>query len=412
MTVLPSTTPGSGGPLRVLYVNPFSQAISGPDESLLELLKALVPLGVQPHVVLPHPGPQVSRFEERGAVVHFVPLSILKRRVSPYALGKLSINLVRGTRTLFDVIRKEQIQLVHTNMEVVLDAGIAAKLARIPHVMHYRGNTLDEPRLLFDALTLAWVKTSGRILCISRSTADIFVKRGHGNHIQVVYNPVNTQALSLASRSEGMRSQFGASPTDLLVGAIGRIHPRKDLTTFLRAAAAVIAREPRARFVVVGGAEAPEEHAYRADLENLVTELGLANRLTWAGVRRDIPSVLKALDVMVLSSRHEGFGRVVAEAMAAGTPVVASREGAMPELIQDGVSGLLANPGDSAEFATCICRLLETEELRSSIGAAAKRAARLFSPELVAGQVLETYRHLLGLPSYPQEAKASSRSLQ
>ena len=119
---------------------------------------------------------------------------------------------------------------------------------------------------------------------------------------------------ALAGGAGGARRTTGSAA----VGIVGRINPRKDLETFVRAAALVAERVPEARFVVVGAADLELEKTYLEVLVRLVRELGLTERLTFAGARRDIPAVMRALDVFVLTSRHEGFGRVVAEAMAAG----------------------------------------------------------------------------------------------
>ena len=95
---------------------------------------------------------------------------------------------------------------------------------------------------------------------------------------------------------------------------------------------------PRARFVVVGAPEGAAEEAYLSQLRATAASLGISDRLLFAGARRDMPAVFQALDVFVLSSRHEGFGRVVAEAMAAGIPSVVTREGALPELVTEGTT--------------------------------------------------------------------------
>ena len=122
-------------------------------------------------------------------------------------------------------------------MEVVLDGSVASRLWRIPHVLHYRGNTLDQPRWAFDALTRFWAGTSYRVIAISEATAEIFRKRGLGARVTALHNPVDVEAYLRARRSDDVRQQLGAGPGDILLGTVGRIHPRKDLETFLRAAA-------------------------------------------------------------------------------------------------------------------------------------------------------------------------------
>jgi glycosyltransferase involved in cell wall biosynthesis len=390
--------------MRVLYLNPFSQEVSGPDESLRVLLGALIPLGVEAHVVLPAPGPQVERYRALGVAVHFAPLAVLRRDVSPTA-ALYPVRLGRAVAAVRALARRVGAQLIHTNMEVLLEGGLAARSLGVPHVLHYRGNTLDSPKLLFDALTAIWTATADQVYCISRATAGVFERRGRAAKIQVLYNPVDIARFGAAARADEVRSSLGAGPTQQLVGAVGRIHPRKDLDTFLRAAALVAADAPDVRFAVVGTAEAAVEHDYQRRLEALVAELGLRDRVTFAGARRDVPAVMAALDLFVLSSRHEGFGRVVAEAMAAGRAMVVSNEGAPPELVEDGRYGVCARPGDPAAFADQLRALLARPDQAAAMSARARdRAASAFDAVTLASRVRARYAELITRTARPSAA--------
>ena len=127
----------------------------------------------------------------------------------------------------------------------------------------------------------------------------------------------------------------------------------------------------------------------------MCAELGLDGCLTFAGARRDIPAVMRALDLFVLTSRHEGFGRVVAEAMAAGRPVVVTDEGALPELVDGGADGLCAAPGDAEGFARQIVRLLDDPRLPRALAARAAEAARKFDAGVIADRVWARYQALV-----------------
>jgi glycosyltransferase involved in cell wall biosynthesis len=379
--------------VRVLYLNPFSTEISGPDESLRTLLGALVPAGVEAHLVVPAAGPQVPRYESLGVTVHVLPLATLRRDVGP-EMATFPFRLARSVVRVRALARRIGAQLVHTNMEVLLEGGLAARSLGLPHVMHYRGNTLDEPRWVFDGLTATWTALADHIFCISRATAEVFVKRGRGQKVEAMYNPIDVRTFADARRSEDVRSQLGARAGEILVGTVGRLHPRKDVETFVRAAALVAARAPSARFVVVGSAEVPVEVEYRRTIEALIAEVGLTGRFVLAGARRDVPAVMKALDLFVLTSRHEGFGRVVAEAMAAGRPTVVTREGALPELVEEDRFGLCAPPADPASFAEAILRLIEDPRGAADMAARAAERAKIFDTAAVAERVLDRYRAL------------------
>jgi glycosyltransferase involved in cell wall biosynthesis len=310
---------------------------------------------------------------------------------------------MRGAAAIATLARRIGADLIHTNMEVVLDGAIAARWLGLPHVLHYRGNSLDQPRQVFDLLTWIWTGLSDQVFCISDTTAGIFARRGRSAKVSTLYNPVDIAAFAETPRSSEVRATFGARDGDTLVGTVGRIHPRKDLDTFVRAAAVVARDRPRVRFVVVGAAEGPAEEAYLEQLRTTAKTLGLAQHLIFAAARRDMPATFKAFDVFVLASRHEGFGRVVAEAMAAGIPTVVSREGALPELVAEEANGLCATPADPEDFGAKIGRLVDDATLRATFGAAARERSRAFDSVACAERVLATYRALCS-------TRASARS--
>jgi glycosyltransferase involved in cell wall biosynthesis len=380
--------------MRVVYLNPFSQEVSGPDESLRTLLGALIPGGLEAHVILPAPGPQVARYQSLGATVHFAPLAPLHRNLA-LSTALYPVRLARAAAAVGKIARRVGAQLIHTNMEVLLEGGLAARALGLPHVLHYRGNTLDRPRWVFDALTATWTATSNHIYCISGATAALFERRGRGSKVEVLYNPIDLGAFARAPRNEDLRAELGGGQGLLLVGTIGRIHPRKDLETFFRAAAKVAAKISQTHFVVVGSAEAPIEQVYERRIRALVRDLELESRVTFAGARRDIPAVMAALDLFVLTSRHEGFGRVVAEAMAAARAVVVSDEGAPPELVERGRYGLCARPGDADDFAQHIRGLLSHPAEASALGQRAAEGSARFDAHAIADRVRARYQALV-----------------
>jgi glycosyltransferase involved in cell wall biosynthesis len=378
--------------VRVLYLNPFSQEVSGPDESLLTLLSRLIPSGVEAHVAIPKTGPQQKRYEALGARTHILPMTILRRDASFAELVRLTVSVTGSIPRLVQLCHRIRPDIIHSNMEVVVDGLVTARFLGLPHILHYRGNVLDEPKIVFDLLTRFWTTLSQQVICISRATASLFESRGLAAKVQVMYNPIDLELFAAAHRRLDVRAQLGASPDTWLVGMVARLHPRKDLETFLRAAALVVGRVETARFVVVGAAAGAEEEIYADHLRKLARDLALEGHLTWAGARRDIPEVMKALDVFVLTSRHEGFGRVVAEAMAAGRPVVVTDEGALPELIDGGHYGLSARPGVPESFAERLCELWDNPSLRGRLTSAAKERSKEFDANVVASRMLAVYR--------------------
>lgn len=151
------------------------------------------------------------------------------------------------------------------------------------------------------------------------------------------------------------------------VGMVANLRPVKDVELLVRAAADVVVHHPDVAFAVAG------EGDRRPILEQMIADLGLAGRFFLPGSIPDIPAFLAGLDVAVLCSRSEGMSNAVLEYMAAGKPVVATAVGANVQLIENGVNGLLVPPGDQAQLAGALDRLLRDPELASRLGAAAHR---------------------------------------
>jgi glycosyltransferase involved in cell wall biosynthesis len=159
-----------------------------------------------------------------------------------------------------------------------------------------------------------------------------------------------------------------------VVGFVGRLEPRKAPLDFVRAAPAVVAGAPGARLVLMGEDPYGLDPGYTDEVERAAREAGV-QRYGWVD---NAPGVMRHLDVLVLPSRQEPFGTVLSEAMAVGTPVVATRVGGLPEVVEDGVTGRLVTPGDPAALAEAT---LDVIGRRAAMGEAARAAASRFSTE-------------------------------
>jgi polysaccharide biosynthesis protein PelF len=185
---------------------------------------------------------------------------------------------------------------------------------------------------------------------------------------------------------ESARTELGVAPDEPLVGWVGRLDPKKRVEDFVDACALLARAQPQARFLVIGGPDAfhPE---YAEGLRCRAVELGLDGRLTFTGDRPDVPRLLAGLDAFVWLSRGEGMPHVIAEAGAAGIPVVATRDGGTPQQIRDGVSGLFVPHESPAEVAAAIARLLDDPALRACLGRALREhVVRSYSAEVVVPQ--------------------------
>lgn len=183
--------------------------------------------------------------------------------------------------------------------------------------------------------------------------------------------------------------EAGLDPGAAWIGTLRALDAAKDVATLLRACRRVLERRPRA-FVLIGG-DGPE----RAALGLLAEALGIGARVRFLGWRTDNLQFLKALDVFVLPSRQEGMGSVLLEAMACGTPVVASEAGGIPEVVVDGVSGLLAPARDPEALAGRILAVLEDPALGARLAAEAARRLDAFTSDKMGAATEALYDELL-----------------
>lgn len=187
-----------------------------------------------------------------------------------------------------------------------------------------------------------------------------------------------------------LRAELGLSTGAPLVGMVCRLIEQKGVTYGLQAFARVAGDFPYARLIIAG------DGVLRADLEAEAARLGIAERTHWLGWRDDGPTVLAALDVLLMPSLWEGFGLVMLEAMAVHVPIIASRVSAIPEVVVDGETGLLVAPRDVDGLAAALHRLLSDAALRRDMGAAgAARLTSQFSAAQMIDATLTLYRSLL-----------------
>lgn len=201
------------------------------------------------------------------------------------------------------------------------------------------------------------------------------VAEGHAaDDIVVIPNGIDVERIERADGAD-IRADLGLPEGVPLVGAISRLEPIKGLEYLVEAAPRVLARAPETRFLIVGDIVPQEEYrAYRQRLRERVAELDLEGRVLFTGFRDDVPEILDELAVSVLPSLTEGMPNAVLESMAAGVPVVASRVGGVPEIVDDGVTGLLVPAADPLALAEAILRVLDEPDLA---GAMARRGREL-----------------------------------
>lgn len=231
-------------------------------------------------------------------------------------------------------------------------------------------------------------RSCDRVIAVSRAIAELLERDGIAkDRMRLVYEGVPSRKPQEggAEALEGLGIPRGS----LVVGNVAALTDHKDHATLLEAAARVLPRVPRARFVVAGDGE------LRPRLEARARELGLGGRFVFAGFRSDLDRLLPAFTVFCLSSHLEGLGTSLLDAMAFSLPVVATAAGGIPEAVEDGVTGRVVPVRDPGTLAAALVELLTDPERRRAMGAAGRRRfEERFSADRMVDETLKVFEEL------------------
>ncbi|MGE5624351.1 MAG: glycosyltransferase [Bacillota bacterium] len=325
--------------------------------------------------------------------------------VAEYPLRSFyEFNAFRQQRLFMKALRRDRIQIMHSyNFYGNVFSIPAAKLAGVPCVI---ASIRDLGIYLRPAQLRAqrWIcKLADRIVVNAAAIRDWLVADGYAeDKITVIRNGVDVARYGARNNGVALRRELGLPMHAPLVVMLSRLNPKKGSESFLEAAARIHAQCPEACFLAVGEAytrgdgDFKVDPIYRRKLEERVSALGLGECFFFTGMREDIPEILSAAAVSVLPSFSEGVSNTLLESMAAGVPVVATRVGGTPEVIEARRHGLLAPPGDIDAIAGAVCMLLKNPSLAAQLGAQAReRVVREFSFEVVVGRTQDLYFELL-----------------
>ncbi len=233
-------------------------------------------------------------------------------------------------------------------------------------------------------------RRADRVVAISRAVEEILRSVGvPPERLRRIPSGVEPHPVSPGAGA-ALRKAWGVAPDEILVGNIGHLVDHKGHRFLLDAIPRVLAEAPRTRFVLVGEGE------LEGPLRAQAADLGLGDRLVFAGLQTDIGAVLDAFDLFVMSSHLEGLGTSVIDAMLAEKPVVATAAGGIPDIVRDGVDGLLVPPRDPEALARGILRLVtRPDEARRLARSGKERAREEFGVDRMVERYLRLYRELV-----------------
>lgn len=384
--------------MRVLYVS-HTGVVGGAEWSLLELMAGM---RERVDVALACPAGELASLAAAQGVRTFairpVPLGF---RVDPVATARGVVRAVGATIDIAQAARRSRADLVHANS---VRAGIAAIGARAggapPPLVHVR-DTLPDSAL---GRTTAALVRRGALLVLANShfTATHVSPNGSGT-VRVVYNGFDLERYSdVEVDREEVRRRLGLEAESAVIGVVAQLTPWKGQDDAIRTLALVRKERPNTHLVLVGEAKFRDRStsydniSYEASLRRLAERLDVADAITFLGERRDVPTLLPAFDIVLVPSRHEPFGRSVVEAMAAGTPVIATRVGGPSEVIADGENGLLLPPATPDLWAEAVLELLGDHRRRARLAAEAVQTVRSrFGRDRQLEQMTALYREAL-----------------
>jgi glycosyltransferase involved in cell wall biosynthesis len=327
--------------------------------------------------------------------------SIDRRRTAGAAIDAVrSLWAVRGARP--DVVYANQ----------YLDsplAGVVARLNRAPFVCHLR---LPPPERLCGQYRFG-MRQASRMIAISAQTRRDWIDAGlDAARIDIVPNGIDVTRYGRRGDPMATRARLGLPADRPIVTYAGRLHPYKGIETLLEAFELAVLEAPM-HLVIAGRAAALDGRDYAAELRALADRLGIGPMITWIEHQGDMPALLSASDVTVVPSLwSEPFGRVVIESMACETPVVASRIGGVPEILDGEFDGWLATPGDAADLASRIRRLAGWRDSDPGLGRRARAhvADRFTVDRMVEGVERVLHATVPDRPGRPAPRVAAPRS--
>ena len=309
--------------------------------------------------------PIASELQRLGLLVDLIPIRNLRQ----------PLNLIHILRYL----RLHRPQLLHTQLEFSDILGtLAAKILGIPSVSTV--HTLDvfpEKKSAWGRMKLRWFllgRFCDRVIAVSEKTRRHYLQAGGLPHDKVItlYNGVDISRFKKMDETQTvkLRKELQLPLSSQIIMTVAVLREPKGIQFMISALPAILEQCPDVHYLIVG------DGVHRAVLSDLVADLAIENHVTFSGHRTDIPDLLACCDIFVLPTLKDALPTVLIEALAAGKPIIASNVGGVPEIIENGVNGVLVAPGEPSKLVEACLRLLKDNELSRQISLAGSETVR------------------------------------
>lgn len=392
--------------MNVAYFSDVVQ-LGGAELSLVDYFRALPALPLHARLIVPHEGPLTTAIHAVGGECRVVPMpelaayehnpNVFKATRDPRTRAAYFAAAARSLWRLAAALRRDRVDILHTNaLRAHLYGAAAAHLAGCRVVWHIRDIIVKPWQLHLFHSVGHWVD---RIICVSEparlamAASPALARKAVTIH-NAIHLPTYRPATDEVARA---RAELGLDGCYPVIALIGQVTWNKGHLDLIAALPAILARYPYARLLIVGESLSGEE-AYKTELRELARSLHVESRVSLTGFRRDIGAILGASDVAATPSWQEPYPRTVMEAFIAGTPVVATRVGGIPELVHDGETGLLVEPRQPEQLAHAVMLALEPQMRERLRRAAARVAIERCSVEAELARIAAIYEQVLRAP--------------
>jgi glycosyltransferase involved in cell wall biosynthesis len=381
--------------LKILFYNHTGQ-VGGAERLLLTILARLDRANFDPVLICPEHGPLREMATSLGVRAEIA--SVLHARFT-WRVDHLIRYLNSFARVILD-LRKKVISanpdLIHANS---VRAGLVVTVATLglnKQVVWHIHDLL--PRHPFNSVIRAvgLLSRRTRMIAVAQASADRFTGsfRSLQRRITVIPNGVDLERFHPDRNTrQKIRGELQLGANAPVIGIIGRLTPSKGQLELLQAFKRVVSEFPNATLLIAGAPAFNQEHEYAELLKRAASDLGISNRVRMLGDRDDVASIMQALDLLVVNSSSEACCLVVLEAMASGVPVLATRTGGTPELIEHGRSGWLVPLRDEDHLVTAIIKLIGEPELSAQLARHAReRITSRFEMNQYISEIQNFYR--------------------
>ncbi len=374
--------------IKILYVESSLKEYGG-QKSLLDILLNLNTDKFKAILACSKGSETLKKAKDNG--IESIELEMMSKSVNrKKSMVKDVLSSFNSSIKLFWLIRTKNIDLIHANTyKAGLISILPTKLARIPLIWHDRA---PDSHGIFDRILFY---SSNKIIAnsnyIAKSRPYYYNKK-----VKIIYNAIECNESAVLQNKEDWRKKFKFSKNDFLIGTIGRITHTKGQHILIQATAKIIKKFPQIKILLIGDTFRPEDEKYKKELINLIKKLKLEGSVFLLGYQKNIYSLMKSLNITVVPSLVESFGRVIIESMAVKTSVIASRVGGIPEIIEDNQSGLLF-PTNNADILVCKIQelLRDPKKCKRIAKEGHKRYKKYFSIEKMMNNIQMLYEKIL-----------------